>query len=227
MKYLIVAAHPDDEVLGCGASISKWTQMGNEVHIIIVAEGATSRDFIRDTTKRKNDLNKLKKSAQNASKIMGVKSLNFLGFPDNRMDSVDLLDVIKPIENYIFDYQPDCLVTHHYGDLNIDHQIIHKAVITACRPQPNFCVKRIMSFEVPSSTDYQISNHVNSFYPNWYEDVSDFMKFKLSALNEYDSEMRQWPHSRSLENVECLARNRGSNVGIAFAEAFSLLRFIN
>ena len=136
MKYLIIAAHPDDEVLGCGGSIAKWTNLGNEVHVLIVAEGATSRDNSRDKNARKKDLLTLSDAAIRASKILGVVSINFLKFPDNRMDSIDLLDVVKSIEEYIEDLNPEVIVTHHSNDLNIDHRIIHQAVITACRPQP-------------------------------------------------------------------------------------------
>ena len=124
MNYLIVAAHPDDEVLGCGGSIAKWSNNGHNVNVLIMAEGATSRDKNRNRNSRKKDLSDLFKSAKKANNILGVKSLTLLDFPDNRMDSLDLLDIVKVVESHIAKLKPDVVVTHHSNDLNIDHQII-------------------------------------------------------------------------------------------------------
>ena len=143
------------------------------------------------------------------------------------MDSIDLLYVIKTIENYIEKIKPDVVVTHHSGDLNIDHQIVHKAVMTACRPQPGCTVKRILSFEVPSSTEWQSTTINNSFIPNWFEDISDTLNLKLKALEAYKSEMREWPHARSIKAIEHLAKWRGATVGFEAAEAFMLIREFN
>ena len=143
------------------------------------------------------------------------------------MDSVDLLDVVKSVEERIEKLQPDVVVTHHAGDLNIDHQITHQAVITACRPQPGQTVKRILSFEVPSATQWQSPTIGNPFVPNWFEDISESLDLKMEALHAYQSEMREWPHPRSLRAVEHLARWRGALVGCEVAEAFMLNRFIN
>ena len=227
MKYLIISAHPDDEVLGCGGSMAKWSKEGNEVHVLIMAEGITSRDKERDKSLRKNELSLLGQSARKAADILGVSSLKLLDNPDNRMDSMDLLDVVKPLEKYIFNINPDVVVTHHSSDLNIDHQIIHQAVMTACRPTYGNTVKRILSFEVPSSTEWQSVTSGNSFRPNWFEDISESLDLKIEALKVYQSEMREWPHPRSLKAVEHLARWRGATVGCDAAEAFMLNRFIN
>ena len=224
MKSLIIAAHPDDEVLGCGGSMAKWSNEEADVNVLIMAEGATSRDSNRNRENRKNDLSHLAKSAKDASRVLGVESVKLLEYPDNRMDSIDLLDVIKTIENYIEKIKPDVVVTHHSGDLNIDHQIVHKAVMTACRPQPESTVKRILSFEVPSSTEWQSTTINNSFIPNWFEDISDTLNLKLKALEAYKSEMREWPHARSINAVEHLAKWRGATVGFEAAEAFMLIR---
>ena len=227
MNILIIAAHPDDEILGCGGSIAKWTQANDDVYVLIVAEGVTSRNKLRDRGRSKSELSQLAKSAQEANNILGVKSVALLDFADNRMDSVDLIDVIKKIESFIQDLQPQVLVTHHSGDLNIDHQIVHKAVITASRPQPGCSVKRILTFEVPSSTEWQTPSTKTAFIPNWFEDISDTLELKNKSLNIYKSEMRDWPHSRSLESVNHLARWRGASVGCEAAEAFMLIRQIN
>ena len=227
MKSLIIAAHPDDEVLGCGGSMAKWSNNGHEVHVLIMAEGATSRDSNRNSENRKDDLSELEKSAKEASKVLGIKSIELMDYPDNRMDSVDLLDVVKIIESYIEKIKPDVVVTHHSGDLNIDHQIVNKAVMTACRPQPENTVKRILSFEVPSSTEWQSTTINNSFIPNWFEDISDTLNLKLKALEAYKSEMREWPHARSIKAIEHLAKWRGATVGFEAAEAFMLIREFN
>ena len=166
----------------------------------------------------------LKEKARVSANILGVKNIELLDFPDNRMDSINLLDVIKPIEKKIKILKPDVLIIHHLGDLNIDHQIVHKASITACRPFQGQKVKRILSFEVPSATEWQSSIDERVFLPNWYEDISDTLEIKINALKAYSSEMKQWPDPRSLEAVEHLARWRGASVGHKAAEAFMLVR---
>ena len=223
-NILIISAHPDDEVLGCGGSMAKWSKDGYQVHVLIMAEGATSRDKSRDRNSRKQELSILAESANQAADILGVDSVELLKFPDNRMDSVDLLDVIKVIEDYVKKLQPKIVVTHHEGDLNIDHQIIHKAVITACRPQPDNSIKRILSYEVPSATEWNSPTAYIPFVPNWFEDISDTLEMKIKALKAYHSEMRKWPHARSFKAIEHLARWRGASVGFEAAEAFMLVR---
>jgi len=227
MKYLIISAHPDDEVLGCGGSIVKWSKDGNEVHVLIMAEGVTSRDKHRDREHRTEDLSRLAQSANQGADILGVKSVELLNYPDNRMDSVDLLDVVKVVEKKIEELKPNVVVTHHAGDLNIDHRIIHQAVITACRPQPGHPVRSILSFEVPSATEWQSSDYGLNFMPNWFEDITDTLHLKMKALEAYQSEMRSWPHARSLKAVEHLARWRGASVGCEAAETFMLIKKIN
>ena len=226
MVSLVIAAHPDDEVLGCGGSIAKWAKDGNEVHVLIMAEGATSRDKSRDRVAHQNELSHLAQSAKKAGEILGVQCVALQDFPDNRMDSVDLLDVVKSVEEIIKKLQPEVVVTHHSGDLNIDHQITHQAVITACRPQPKQTVKRILSFEVPSATEWQSPGDRRPFVPNWFEDISVTLELKMKALEAYETEMREWPHTRSIKAVEHLARWRGASVGVEAAEAFMLVREI-
>jgi N-acetylglucosamine malate deacetylase 1 len=226
MNVLVVAAHPDDEVLGCGGSMAKWAKAGNEVNIIIIAEGATSRDINRDRNAREEELSNLGKSANDAAKILGLKSVELLDFPDNRLDSVVLLDLVKAIEEKIKKVKPEVVVTHHAGDLNIDHRITNQAVMTACRPEPNQTVRRILSFEIPSSTDWQSPDYQNTFIPNWFEEISDTLHLKKKALEMYSQEMRKWPHARSIKAVEHLARWRGSSIGSEAAEAFMVIREI-
>lgn len=226
MKILIIAAHPDDEVLGCGATMAKHANNGDEVHVVILVEGITSRDGKRSREKRNTDLLQLAKSANKANSILGVKSLTLHNFPDNRMDSMDILDVIKVIEDHISRIKPDTVYTHHAGDLNIDHRIVNTAIMTACRPQPESPVRKILFFEIPSSTGWHVPDPAQSFIPNWFEEVSGTLPTKLKALQVYKSEMKPWPHARSLKAVEHLAKWRGSSVGMEAAEAFSLGRVL-
>ena len=223
---LVIAAHPDDEVLGCGGSIAKWTAAGHLVHVLILAEGATSRSSIRDRKVKGEELSILQKSANSSGKILGVSSVKLLDFPDNRMDSLDRLDVIKAVEKEIERLKPHTVVTHHCGDVNIDHRITQEAVVTACRPQPGHSVRLILAFEIMSSTEWQPPGSNFVFQPNWFEDVVKTMHLKIEALDCYKSEMRVWPHPRSVKSIKNLAQYRGSMIGCEFAESFMLLRII-
>jgi len=221
---LFIAAHPDDEVLGCGGTIVKHVQNGDEVHVVILAEGVTSRDKVRERESRAGELSQLAQAAHEAGRILGVQSVELHDFPDNRMDSVDLLDVVKVVETAIDRYKPDMVYTHHAGDVNIDHRIVHQAVVAACRPLPGQCVKTLLFFEVPSSSEWQTPSSAPAFFPNYFVDISDCLNKKLQALEAYRSEMRPWPHPRSLEAVEHLAHWRGATVGVEAAEGFVLGR---
>lgn len=226
-KILVIVAHPDDEVLGCGGSMAKWVKAGDDVQVLFMAEGLTSRDKERNRRNREKELSNLAKSAKKACKILGIKSFELLEYPDNRMDSVDLLDIVKTIEEFIKKVNPQVVVTHHSGDLNIDHQIVHKAVVTACRPQPDHSVRLILSFEVNSATEWQSPTIDSPFVPNWFEDISETFDLKMKALEAYNTEMREWPHARSIKAVEHLCKWRGSIVGCEAAEAFYLVRCIS
>ena len=153
-----------------------------------------------------------------------MKELDFLDFADNGLDNYNLLDVIKPIEKIINSFKPDIIYTHHFGDLNKDHEIVNRAVMTATRPKPNSFVKKIYSFEVLSSTNWSINKPASVFMPNYFLNISKFLKKKISLLSLYKSEIEKWPHTRSLKSVESLAKYRGSSVGVEAAEAFCLLR---
>jgi LmbE family N-acetylglucosaminyl deacetylase len=219
VKVLVVAAHPDDEVLGCGATIARHAAAGDEVRVLILAEGITSRG-------KSAGLARLRRSAQAANRRLGVRKLELGRFPDNRMDGEDLLDVVRFIERRVDAFAPALVYTHHAGDLNVDHQVTHRAVLTACRPLPGSSVVRILCFEVPSSTEWQSPAAAPTFAPNWFCDVSATLAVKLDALRAYAGEMRKWPHPRSLSAVEHLARWRGATVGVDAAEAFVLARAV-
>jgi len=221
-KVLIIAAHPDDEVLGCGGTIARHVREGDEVRIVIVAEGVTSRNI--PSASAKNQLAKLRDCARHAASIMGAMPPIFLGLPDNKLDSIALLEVIKPIEAEVREFAPRLIYTHHGGDLNIDHRVIHAAVVTACRPSPENAVDMLLCFEIASSTDWQVGDTHLRFSPNWSVDISSTLATKLTALQAYEPEMRPWPHARSVIAQEHLARWRGASVGVEAAEAFMLAR---
>ncbi len=221
---LVVAAHPDDEVLGCGGTIARHSDDGDQVQVLIVAEGATSRHQHRDRSQVADELSTLTQAAQKSGSILGAACVELLDLPDNRLDSIDRLDLIKLIEIRIERHQPDVVYVHHAGDVNIDHRRLHEAVVTACRPTPGHSVRRLLSFEVSSSTEWQPSVSAPSFHPNWFVDISTQWERKRQALEAYATEMRPWPHARSIQAIEHLSRWRGSQVGVEVAEAFCLMR---
>jgi N-acetylglucosamine malate deacetylase 1 len=225
-RVLVVAAHPDDEILGCGATLALHAQRGDRVHVLILAEGATSRSQQRNPADCQEHLSALAQAAQTAGTILGVTSVQLHQFPDNRMDSCDLLDIVKVVEREIQEFQPNIVYTHHCGDVNIDHRRTHEAVITAARPLPNSPVKTLLFFEIASSTEWQTSHSAPPFVPNWFVDISTTLELKREALAVYANEMRDWPHPRSLPALEYLARWRGATVGVVAAEAYILGRHL-
>lgn len=212
-KILILAAHPDDETLGCGATISKLSAQGSEIQLLTFTDGVSARDKIE---KNRNFV------LEKCSEILGIKHFKFGDFPDNQMDTVSLLSVIKFIEkNTLFD--PDIIFTHHNDCLNIDHSIINKATMTAFRPQTGK-KQQIYGYYVPSSTDY---NPYSNFNGNVYHDVTGYEENKIICLRQcYDGEMKKFPHSRSYENIENLMKVWGSEVGVKYAEKFNLIRMV-
>jgi LmbE family N-acetylglucosaminyl deacetylase len=217
---LVVAAHTDDEALGCGGTIARHVAEGDTVYAVFLADGVTSRpDAAAEEVGQRNT------AAAKAHKILGIKKSYMLGFPDNRMDSVPLLDIVQKLENVFNVVQPLVVYTHHSGDLNIDHRITHQAVLTVCRPVPGASVKQIYAFEVLSSTGWNTPTE-SPFIPNVFVDISGQVNKKMDALREYQMEMREKPHSRSLENVFRLAEFRGNCVGVDAAEGLSLIRSI-
>jgi N-acetylglucosamine malate deacetylase 1 len=223
---LVVAAHPDDEILGCGGTMARHADEGDIVYTHILAEGLTSRDLTRLPIKWTSGLEKLENASKLANKTIGVHSLKMEGFPDNSMDTVEFLKIVKAVEQHIHKVRPDIVYTHFGGDLNIDHQLTSKAVMTACRPVPGFSVRTLLFFEVLSSTNWQINLSDISFFPNYYVDITKYENKKNMALNAYRTEMRKWPHSRSIKAIECLAGYRGSSCGVKAAEAFMIGRAI-
>ena len=223
-KALVVAAHPDDEVLGCGGTIAKMTANGTEVQTLILATGAASREDANNKL-RKTAIEELKAGANKAADILGVAKVHFGEFPDNKMDSIPLLDIIKLIEALVNDFNPEIILTHHYGDLNIDHEITQRATFTACRPIPGSSINTILMFETVSSTEWPSFPH-RAFQPNSYIDIENTFPIKQTALEAYMIEMRPSPHPRSFDQINHLACLRGAEIGIKAAEAFVISKLI-
>lgn len=224
---LVIAAHPDDEVLGCGGTMARHAAMGDDVYSVILAEGLTSRKKERDRALHSKEFDILHSAAHKANEILGVKQLKLLDFPDNRMDSVDRLDIVKVVEELVNEIKPTIIYTHHIGDVNIDHRRIHEAVLTAVRPIPgNHHVEELLYFETASSTEWMTAGSAPAFTPNWYVNIEQSLDVKLKALEAYEYEMRKWPHARSIQALDYLAKWRGANVGVEAAEAFMLGRKI-
>jgi LmbE family N-acetylglucosaminyl deacetylase len=217
---LIVAAHADDEALGCGGTIARHVAEGDVVHAIFLADGVSSRQGANS-----EELKRRLSATEKARQILGITSIEFLGLPDNRLDSVALIDVIQPLESAISRINPQIVYTHHNGDLNVDHKVAHQAVMTACRGLPNSSVREILTFEVMSSTEWNSPNHL-PFLPNLFIDISNYLDKKASSLEAYNLEMRPSPHSRSIEHIINLARHRGYCVGVNAAEAFMVMRIL-
>jgi len=222
-KILIIAAHPDDEVLGCFGTVARLIKEGYEAYTLILGEGKTSRDEQRIVENKKEEIEVLNSEIQKVNKIIGIKKVFIESFPDNRFDSVDLLDIIKVISKVKDEVKPNIIFTHYENDLNIDHQITYKAVITATRPMEDECVKEIYSFEILSSTEW---NYPLSFSPDTYFDISNTIDLKIEAMKEYSSELCKYPHPRSLEGIELNAKYQGMRVGKKYVEAFKSIRVI-
>lgn len=225
-SVLVVAAHPDDETLGCGGTMARLAAEGWAVHILILAEGATSRDEMRQREARSAELSELEVCARRAADIVGAASLELDAFPDNRMDSVDLLDVVKRIESAIALHCPERLYTHGSHDVNIDHRVVHDAVIAASRPKPGGCVRELYFFEVLSSTEWRPPSSAPQFAPCYFVDITLYLEAKVDALEAYTPELLDFPHPRSSEAVRALARYRGASIGAHAAEAFEVGRIM-
>lgn len=221
-SVLVVAGHPDDEVLGAGGAIARLTREGHSVHVLILGEGATSRGS--DNQDAAGSVLELEGCARAAARALGAVGVSFGRLPDNRFDSVDLLRIVRLVEAETSRVAPEMVFTHFWGDLNVDHRLSFEAVMAACRPQPGTSVRAIYSFEVPSATGWAGPGVERVFQPSLYFDISSTLSSKLAALEIYRTEMRAFPHARSLEAVEALARWRGATVGMQAAEAFVVVR---
>lgn len=223
---LVIAAHPDDEVLGCGGTIARLAREGHDLYIAILGEGITSRYKQREQADQAL-VEVLHARSRQVAELLGAEDVFMHHLPDNRFDTVPLLDVVKIIEELIEQLRPKVIYTHHGADLNIDHVVVHRAVLTATRPVVGCPVKEIYAFEVPSSTEWAFGQFQPSFRPNVFVDISATLETKLQAMALYESETRPFPHPRSPEAVQAIARRWGSVVGVEAAETFELVRAVH
>lgn len=225
-KVLVIAAHPDDEVLGCGGTVARLTAQGTEVYITILATGLTSRpDF--DPTQQAALLQVHHDRARRAGALLGAREVRVLDFPDQKMDTLPLLDITQAIEREIARIQPDTVFTQHGGDLNLDHVITYRATLTATRPMQGSSVRRVYAYEVASSTEWSFQKFEPRFHPTVFFDIQETLETKIAAMQVYESETRLFPHPRSPESLRAIAHRWGSVVGLQAAEAFDLVREIH
>jgi LmbE family N-acetylglucosaminyl deacetylase len=225
-RILVVVAHPDDELLGQGATIHKLSnEYGCTCRAIILGEGLTSRSDERAPEEWEQELKEHRACIHKAANIIGYDSVGIYDFPDNRFDSVDLLDIIKVIEKEKEEFQPEIIFTHHGGDLNIDHQRTFEAVMTATRPMKDEVVNTVITFETPSSTEWQASTDPRKFNPNLFIEVTEEdIQAKCNGMEAYKFEKREWPHPRSGKALQVFSQNIGTKVGKDYSEQFSIVR---
>lgn len=214
-RILVVAAHPDDEVLGCGGLIARLVAAGAEASVLVLTDVTTSRAGADSVAAS------VRGEMAQAMKVLGVTRARRLPLPDNRLDTVPLLQIVQEVEQERA-FDPDLVVTHAPSDLNVDHRVAHQATVTAFRPDGSKA-RRLLAFEVPSSTEWQ-DPQVGWFRPNCYVDIGDTLERKLEAMRCYASELREPPHPRSIEGIAARARLRGFETCLAAAEAFQVIR---
>ena len=233
MKVLVIVAHPDDEVLGMGGTLRKLSVKNHDIKVVFLATGIAARrsDNFRNETKyeinktlikkMEEQIKKLRLDAKRALKILGIKNIEFFNFPDNEMDMVSNLEITKTIENIIKKFKPDVIYTHTKNDINVDHRAIFNATITATRPSTRANVKKVICFEVPSSSEW---NFGDTFSPNIFVDIKRELSYKKKAIQAYKTELKKFPHPRSANSLDIIAKRWGTVSGFEASEAFELIR---
>lgn len=224
-KVLVIVAHPDDEVLGMGGTIAKLASKNIEVGLLIVTDGSTAQ--YRDDPELDKIIAKKKAETTKCAEILGIKKVFFGNLPDMKLDVTPHIEINRVIESTIDAFQPTTIFTHFYGDVNMDHQRVYESTLVACRPDCGQCVKKILLYSVPSSTNWNVQTPISTFIPNWYEDISGiFAEKKYSALKCYETELREYPHPRSVEYLRNSDIAEGNKVGLLSAESFIMVRNI-
>lgn len=223
-KILVIVAHPDDEVLGMGGTIARLTSEGKEVNVLIVTDGSSAQ------YREKYNLNDIiiakKEETRECNNILGVKKVYYGNLPDMRLDTVPHIDINKLIETHINLLKPDTVFTHFWGDINLDHQIIFKSTLVAVRPFQEHIIKTLYCFKVPSSTEWTPNKADTIFMPNTFVDISKFTETKYTAFEKYSTELRDYPHPRSIRHLRESDIVSGLRMGMSAIEEFILLREI-
>jgi len=218
-QVLVIAAHPDDEVLGVGGTIARHVQQGDHVSVLVLTDGVTARHAVTEPQKE---------AAHKACRALGVQDVHFGDLPDQRLDALPLLEVIRPISDWVKELHPQVVYTHHRGDANQDHRTVFSATLVAARPFGENPIERLLCYEVASSTEWAPSFADWAFLPNVFVDISATLEAKLAAIEAYretfESEVKPYPHPRSPEAIQVYAQHRGIAVGMQAAEAFVLVR---
>jgi N-acetylglucosamine malate deacetylase 1 len=221
MKVLVIAAHPDDEMLGLGGTLAKHASQGDEVHVLMITEGSSTqyKDNPEMIEQKKCEIAMVKK-------ILNFAEVHFVNLPDMQLDTLAHIDVNSPISKAIEELSPKVVYTHFYGDVNKDHRVIFESTMVAVRPSKYSSVKKVICFNTPSSTEWNIQQAHTAFMPNMYVDISEHLEDKINALKQYESEIREYPHPRSAESIRIHANYWGSHIGVEAAEAFMVVREI-
>ena len=217
MKVLVIAPHPDDEILGVGGTIAKKVKSVNEVYVCVVTKGGPpifNSEFIEQG----------RRECVKADAILGVKDTIFLDFPAVMLETIPRYKLNGKIAELIQNICPDEVYIPHSGDMQIDHQMVVNAAMVAVRPRGDKYPKRVYAYETLSETGWNIPNTLNDFIPNVYEDISEVFNLKIDAMNIFKSQIHPFPDARSIEAIEALAKFRGATVSVNYAEAFCLIR---
>jgi len=222
-RILIIAAHPDDEVLGMGGTIAKYASAGAEIALLIVTDGSSAQ--YQGSGDVAAVIEKKKSETEACASVLGIRSVYYGGLPDMKLDATPHIQINAVIEKVVAEFEPDIIYTHFYGDINKDHQCVYESTLVACRPLAGQKVKRIFAYSVPSSTEWNVQIEKNVFMPNWFEDISGvFAEKKYEGFAQYETELRPYPHPRSTEYLRKTDIAEGLRVGLEAAESFMLLR---
>ena len=224
-KVLVISAHPDDEVLGAGGTVAKLTAKGAECHLLIVTDGSSSQ--YRDSDKLAEIIEAKKRETQNCADILGIKSIHYGGLPDMKLDVVPHVEINQAIEKVIDELQPNTVFTHFWGDVNMDHQNVYKSTLVAVRPVLGQVVKELYCYRVPSSTEWTPNKEDTMFMPNYFVDIEKYAEQKYKAFACYATELREYPHPRSVQYLRETDKTAGLRVGLIAAEEFVMLRKID
>lgn len=221
-KVLVIAAHPDDEVLGMGGTIAKLVKNGAIVDVLIVTDGSSSQ--YRDSDHLAEIIEAKKLETRNCADVLGIRDVYYGGLPDMKLDCTPHIDINQAIEKVIDKIQPDIVFTHFWGDVNIDHQNVYKSTLVAVRPVMGQVVKELYCYRVPSSTEWTPNKADTMFMPNYFVDIEHYAEQKYKAFACYSTELRDYPHPRSVQYLRESDKAAGLRVGMYAAEEFVMLR---